>query len=207
MCNSNALSPLSPFIRLAIAMASRADQIDQETLAAAGHGGDTEIANFQRYVGCVVGVHGPDKIRSVFESMNKSYSRMDILFSLSLYNTMAKSGKNRGTELIEQSGRAPWTGGWPWMKKYTEEVFETDWDVMEADLWSCSAAMQVPLKTPVLRILSKDDPIIAFEDIDQKLFANLDRVLLQSGVGHTNCFQDPTIAATIREWREGVLNR
>ena len=93
MCNSNALSPLSPFIRLAIAMASRADQIDQETLAAAGHGGDTEIANFQRYVGCVVGVHGPDKIRSVFESMNKSYSRMDILFSLSLYNTMANQGK------------------------------------------------------------------------------------------------------------------
>lgn len=191
---------------LAIAMAKRADVIDQNRLLSRHGGGDVEEA-FQPYVGCVVGVHGPDKIRSVFEAMNKTYSRLDILFSLSLYNTMAKSGNNRGTDLIAKDGRAPWMRGWPWMKKFTEDVFETEWDDMEAELWSCSAAMEEKLNTPVLRIISKDDPIIAFDDIDQNLFANLDKVILQDGAGHTNCFIDKSVAPTIREWREGALER
>merc|ERR1712086_613699 len=62
--------------------------------------------------------------------------------------------------------------------RYTEEVFQSTWGDMENESWSCRAAMATPLVTPVLRILSLNDPIISYKDcVDQQLFVNLDKVI------------------------------
>ena len=78
---------------------------------------------------------------------------------------------------------------------------------MEEALWSCTGAMGEKLVTPVLRIVSEDDPIIDINDIDRALFRNLDKVIVQQGAGHCNCFIDESVAPTIREWRADALLR
>ena len=108
-----------------------------------------------------------------------------------------------------------------------------------------------PLRTPVFRVLSRNDPIIPYEQcvafaaqptvgcanppfatpsptalpnrprhrpvllqvsdacafvhrcVDEALFAQLDRVLVQPAAGHCAAFGcDPTLAAAVRDWRE-----
>lgn len=79
---------------------------------------------------------------------------------------------------------------------------------MEGKLWSCTSAIASPLATPVLRIVSRADPIIDFDKcVDPALFANLDKVIVQAGTGHCACFTEPGIANKITTWRARVLAR
>ena len=92
-------------------------------------------------------------------------------------------------------------------RRYTEQVFNSAWGDMEQDQWSCEAAMQAPLNTPVLRVLSRNDPIISFEEcVDQALFCNLDTVIVQERGGHCDCFAEAGMAGSIASWRSGILS-
>ena len=189
---------------LAVAMAGRADEID----AAAGSAAEPEPCTVQ----CCVAIHGPDRIRDVFETFNESWSRLDIPFSASLARTMCASGCTRFLPVGAGGGLHkqwfPWREGWPWMKRYTESVFGQAWPEMEGKLWSCRDVLLKPLKTPVMRVVSLNDPIVSYETcIDQSLFCNVDRVVEQTAAGHCSCFLDPTLAETIRSWREGIIMR
>eukprot|EP00658_Telonema_sp_P-2_P035976 TRINITY_DN26093_c0_g1_i1.p1 TRINITY_DN26093_c0_g1~~TRINITY_DN26093_c0_g1_i1.p1 ORF type:complete len:418 (+),score=71.80 TRINITY_DN26093_c0_g1_i1:140-1393(+) len=149
----------------------------------------------------VVAIHGPDSIRLAFESHSRWWCRPDRFFSFVAMRTILKAGSPRF--LPEDRGGGlhrhwmPWTQGWPWMRKYVEQVFGRPWEEIEGDLWSCADDMAQPLKIPVLRILSLNDPVISFEDcVDPLLFRNLDRVLVTPGGGHCAPFLDKELVFT-----------
>ena len=102
-----------------------------------------------------------------------------------------------------------WTGGWNWMKAYTESVFQTPWDVMEASLWSCDTALASPLNTPVMRVLSLNDPIVNFSHCcNSRYFFNIDKLYLQPKAGHCCAFRyDKNLASHIRSWRKNISQR
>jgi len=184
---------------LAIAMAARADELDLQ------NGGDHNTLD------CCVAIHGPDKIRDPFESFQRSFSRLDIMFAHGLAQTMIRSGCTR--ILPDGSGRGlheewvPWLSGWGWMKSYTSSIFHRPWEDMENELWSCEGSMSVPLKTPVLRIISANDPIIWYNDcIDESLFCNLDKVVVQKAAGHCPAFDFDELATIVKEWRDTILD-
>ena len=67
--------------------------------------------------------------------------------------------------------------------------------------------MSVPLKTPVLRIISANDPIIWYDDcIDESLFCNLDKVVVQKAAGHCPAFDFDELATIVKEWRDTILD-
>ena len=183
------------------------------TIAMAKWADDLEKSNFLRTLDCCVAIHGPDRIRDVFEYFNESYSRLDIPFSLSLYTTMCRSGCTRFLPLDAGGGlhnhRFAWLGGWGWMKSYTESVFRTPWAQMEAELWSCSSALAKPLRTPVMRILSLNDPLVNFSRCcDKNFFSNVDQVYIQPTAGHCCAFRyDKDLAMKVRRWRDNIINQ
>ena len=100
--------------------------------------------------------------------------------------------------------RFAWIRGWNWMKAYTESVFQTPWDQMEDSLWSCNDALSAPLKTPVMRVISLNDPIVIFSRCFNSLyFCNVDKVYLQPNAGHCCAFRyDKNLASHIRRWKD-----
>ena len=189
---------------LTIAMAKKADDLDILK----------NSNNKIKTLDCCVAVHGPDKIRDVFEYFHKeTYSRLDILFSLSLYKTMCNSGctkflpSNAGGGL--HNNKLAWISGWSWMKAYTESVFRSPWDKMEDSLWSCDSALSKPLNTPVMRVLSLNDPIVNFSKCcNPQNFSNVDKVYIQPKAGHCCAFRyDEDLAMQIKRWRNQILER
>ena len=184
---------------LTIAMAKQADEMDKANILE---------PSSVRTLDCCVAVHGPDRIRDVFENFrNNTYSRLDILFSFSLYKTMCNSGCTRFLPINAGGGlhknKLVWLKGWSWMKSYTESVFKLRWDKMEDRLWSCHSALSTPLKTPVMRILSINDPIVDFAKCcNPTYFCNVDKLYLQQSAGHCCAFRyDKDLASHIRQWR------
>jgi len=149
---------------LAIAMAGRAGELKE--LKELNTVKSSSVAAC--VVECAIGIHGPDRIRDVFEEHASNWSRLDIFFSYSLFNTMCKSGctdflPSGGGGGLHEDWLAP-LQGWRWMKGYTESCFKTCWEDMEPELWSCRRAMSMPMSIPVFRILSRNDPIINYEE-------------------------------------------
>ena len=189
---------------LTIAVAKKADELD--LLKSSEEKSKT--------LDCCVAVHGPDKIRDVFEYFHhETYSRLDILFSLSLYKTMCKSGCTRFLPSNAGGGlhknKLAWISGWSWMKAYTESVFQSPWDKMEEALWSCDSALSSPIKTPVMRVLSLNDPIVNFSKCcNTRNFSNVDKVYIQPKAGHCCAFRyDKKLSTTIKLWRNNILEK
>ena len=188
---------------LTISMAKRADHIDV-----------TKTSNDEsRTLDCCVAIHGPDRIRDVWEYCNETYSRFDVLFSLSLYRTMCRSGCTKFLPVHAGGGlhnqRFPWLGGYYWAKRYLESVFQTPWDQMEDTLWSCSPALSSPIHTPVMRVQSLNDPIVNFSRCcNTSHFSNINKVYLQPEAGHCCAFRyDKNLASHIRRWRDGIMQQ
>ena len=112
-----------------------------------------------------VTIHSPDIIRETFEKQ-RADGFLDILFALSLYGTMKRSGA-----FARYKPKSPWVWleGFQWMKRYTERVFQMPWHKME-DLWSCRKtivdAAENGEQLNVLRVISENDPIVPFSTID-----------------------------------------
>ena len=112
-----------------------------------------------------VTIHSPDIIRETFEKQ-RADGFLDILFALSLYGTMKRSGA-----FSRYKPHSPWAWleGFKWMKRYTERVFQRPWHDME-NLWSCRNiivdAAESGTKLNVLRVVSENDPIVPFSTID-----------------------------------------
>jgi len=68
-------------------------------------------------IDAIIGVHGPDYVRRVFEVMQKSWLRMDILFAFSLSLHMRTAGMH---EIL--APRVSRLRGWPYLKSYTEQT-------------------------------------------------------------------------------------
>ena len=189
---------------LTIAIAKKADELD-----------DLKGSNDKsKTLDCCVAVHGPDKIRDVFEYFyHETYSRLDILFSLSLYTTMCKSGCTQFLPLNAGGGlhknKLVWLSGWSWMKAYTEDVFQSPWHKMEESLRSCDSALSTPIITPVMRVLSLNDPIVDFSRCcNPRNFSNVDKVYFQPKAGHCCAFRyDKDLATHIKRWRNQILER
>eukprot|EP00759_Apiculatamorpha_spiralis_P047846 PhF_6_TR43356/c0_g1_i5/m.66433 len=129
----------------------------------------------------VIGVHGPDRIRCVFEHHQRSKLRLDVPFAYSLYRTMRKQPAHTNQNLGSHPARYPWLKGWNFMKSYTESVFGTPWMDMEDDHW-CVRHHHVRSKCPVkmLRILSENDTIVPLETCDVEGSRRaFDQVILQ----------------------------
>jgi hypothetical protein len=180
---------------LAIAMAHRA----------------TVAPSLKRCVVAAVAIHGPDKIRSVFEAHQAGLSRLDIFFSYSLYRTMIQSGSSwilppgHGGGLHSQI--LPWRTGWEWMKAYTEATFYRPWMQMEDEWWSCHRAMEHPMGiVPVYRIIARNDPIVSYEHcFDKALFANLSVVEVNEDGGHCAAFRhNAGLAGRILRWHARI---
>eukprot|EP01043_Picozoa_sp_COSAG02_P005139 COSAG02_NODE_138_length_34440_cov_16.694368_2_plen_248_part_00 len=112
---------------LAIAMGARADEID-----AAARGVEPSASN--RFVSSIVGVNGPDKIRTVFEAHVASWLRLDIYFSILLWSILRQAGVQDTVPSFGTRG-FPWLGGWKYMVWITEECFGRPWAEMEDELW------------------------------------------------------------------------
>ena len=193
---------------LALAMAARGDALDRARLGAqiaAGLAvGDRASPAASRVVSSAVAVNGPDKIRSVFEAHRNSWLRLDIYFSILLWSILRQAGVQ---ETVPQL-HFPWLGGWEYMVWITEQCFGQPWAEMEAELWACDAGMRTPLSTPVLRVLCRNDPVIPYEGVDEALFENLDRVIVEDEGGHCGVLRHhPYLAKEIREWELGVRHR
>jgi pimeloyl-ACP methyl ester carboxylesterase len=153
---------------LAIAMASRADAVDAVA----------RLANpdSSRMLMCVVAIHGPDRIRDVFETHRNWWLRLDRYFAFSLFSTMRYRAQAHAIIprirplLLDWAGFG-WLEGWPWMKRLTETTFDRTWDSMEDSLWSCQSAMRQPLRTPVMRLISRCDPIVNYESVRSHMIA------------------------------------
>lgn len=169
-------------------------------------------------VECAVAIHGPDKIRHVMEYHQQCWTRLDILFARSLAVTMIKSGCTIFLNQSEGGGLEkewlPWWSGWVWMMSYTEKCFHSNWHDMEEEYWSCTDVMETPMRTPVFRVLSENDPIVPLETINHTLFPNLDRVVIQTeledgGGGHCAAFHfdNGKLARTLKEWYEEIFAR
>ncbi len=126
---------------LAIAMGARADEIDAATrgkdLSAGAASltkpsGTTTPSN--RFVASIVGVNGPDKIRTVFEAHVASWLRLDIYFSILLWSILRQAGVQETVPSFKTKG-FPWLGGWKYMVWITEECFGRPWFEMEDELW------------------------------------------------------------------------
>ena len=198
---------------LAIAMANRADEMDDDNRRMK-HKRGLVTASESKTLDCCISIHGMDRIRDVFEHFATTYSRLDIPFAYSLYRMMCRSGctqflpANAGGGLHKE--KFPWLGGWHWMKPYTESVFQTKWSDMEEALWSCSSALSKgPLSTPVFRVMSLNDPIVDFARCcDKSLFKNVDRIYLQPKAGHLCAFKyDKKLGSVIRQWRNDKRGR
>ena len=172
-------------------------------------------------IACAVAIHGPDRIRDVFEAHQSYLCRLDILFSQSLFATMIRSGfpdvaplGQGGIRRVWGDGDAgslgsflstwlphglpPWVRGWDWMRTYTEEAFGRPWMDMEDALWSCRPALSRPLSVPVMRVLSTDDPVVPFGTINKALLKNCHSVVIQNTGGHCAAFTgDPSLAGKV----------
>lgn len=185
---------------LTIAMAARADELDKQTRATTC-----------RTLDCCVAIHGPDLIRAPFESFHRSWSRFDIPFAYSLYRTMVRSGCTRILPSDAGGGLhecwLPWLTGWNWMRSYTEKTFRQQWCEMEDESWSCVPALTSKISTPVLRVLSENDPIISYSEcVDPNLFQNVDKVVIQPAAGHCSAFNyDAKLPRIINDWRNSKL--
>lgn len=196
---------------LAMAFSRRADEID-----AASRGAEVSTraatltkavgtARSDRFVASIVGVNGPDKIRTVFEAHVSSWLRLDIYFSILLWTILRRAGVQ---DTVPSFGAFPWFGGWRYMVWITEECFGRPWNEMEDELWSCQAAMSTPLSTPTLRILSRNDPVIPYKVCDESLFPNLDRVLSLDEGGHCGVFLHyPELGNEVCEWSTTVRDQ
>lgn len=166
-------------------------------------------AKTSSYLRRTIAVHCPDRIRDVFETHQKGWIRLDRAFALSLLLTMIRSGSS--TVLSRKRGggfgRDPWVlptclyFGWDWMKRFTEGVFQRSWYKMERDLWSCREAMTKKLHTPLLRIISRNDPIVCSRScVDPALFDNIDKVIVQNDGGHCAAFRDERVRDATIKW-------
>ena len=153
-----------------------------------------------------VAVHCPDRIRDVFETHQRGWIRLDRIFALSLFLTMWKSGSSRVLSPSRGGGfgKNPLVAlifGWPWMKRFTEKVFQRHWYDMEADLWSCRDVMLKPVTTPLLRIISQNDPIVWTRNcVDPSLFSNISKVIVQENGGHCAAFTEQYVVDETRAW-------
>ena len=183
---------------LTIATAARADELDAQRGGA-------------RLLTCAVAIHGPDRIRDVFEThVQWPISRLDRLFSLSLYLTMRYKARahialpHLHSWLCDGTlgGRLKWLGGWEWMRALTEATFQRSWASMENAMWSCRPCMLHKLRTPVLRILARNDPIVNYATcVDESLFCNLDCVIVTDDGGHCAAFGHcDALGARVRAW-------
>eukprot|EP00939_MAST-03C_sp_MAST-3C-sp1_P002031 g2031.t1 len=163
----------------------------------------------ERLLSRVVAVHCPDRIRDVFETHQSGWIRLDRIFALSLFLTMLRSGSSDVLSRKRGGGfrRDPTVllsalyFGWSWMKKFTERVFEQHWYDMENDLWSCRDAMTCPVKTPLLRIISRNDPIVWTRNcVDPSLFCNISKVIVQNDGGHCAAFVDRDVVKETKRW-------
>ncbi len=153
-------------------------------------------------VAAAVAVHGPDEISHVFEKLySEKGSRLDIPFALWLWHVYRKSGSARFLSASAGSMKFPWLRGWPWMKELTEASLNMSFARAEEKYLSCSREIAQPLKTPVLRILARNDPIVPFESVDQEKFKNLRDVWVMPGGGHCALFNVyPDMGRRIRAW-------
>lgn len=126
---------------LAIAMGARADEIDTATRGievsarrAASLTEPTGATPSNRFVSSIVGVNGPDKIRTVFEAHVASWLRLDIYFSILLWSILRQAGVQDTVPSFGTKG-FPWLGGWKYMVWITEQCFGRPWAEMEDDLW------------------------------------------------------------------------
>jgi hypothetical protein len=153
-----------------------------------------------------VAVHCPDRIRDVFETHQRGWIRLDRIFALSLFLTMWKSGSSRVLSPSRGGGfsKNPLVAlifGWPWMKRFTEKVFQRHWYDMEADLWSCRDVMLKPVTTPLLRIISQNDPIVWTRNcVDPSLFCNISKVIVQENGGHCAAFTEQYVVDETKAW-------
>ena len=182
---------------LAVSIAARADELDM-TNRQAKRKCRVAPLNYQgRLLAACVGVCGPDKIRLVFESHSASWLRLDIYFSILLWTILIGAGVQETVPALYFPG----CRGWKYMVWITEQCFGREWAAMEDELWACHTAMARPLATPVLRLLSRNDPVIPIEGVDPSLFQNLNRVLVLEDGGHCGIFKHrPEMASEIREW-------
>ena len=157
----------------------------------------------------VVAVHCPDRIRDVFETHQSGWIRLDRIFALSLFLTMWRSGSSKVLSRKRGGGfgknplvlPSALMFGWSWMKRFTEKVFQRHWYDMEADLWSCRDAMTKPVKTPLLRIISRNDPIVWTRNcVDPALFCNISKVIVQNNGGHCAAFVEKSVIDEMRAW-------
>ena len=151
-----------------------------------------------------VTIHSPDIIRETFEWQSQS-GWLDIMFALSLYTTMKRSGAFENG--FKPTSEWVWLEGFSWMKRYTERVFQTSWNDME-HLWSCrhviANATKKGKRLNVLRVISENDPIVPFTTIDVGLSreALLKCIVLKRG-GH--CTVPDDAVASILEYVHSPL--
>jgi len=111
-------------------------------------------------VDAIIGVHGPDSLRAVFEDMHKSWLRLDIPFAFILAKCMRSAGMHeiwvpRVSRLL----------GWPYLKDYTEQVlYDCQWSQFENELMMVRPEDSTAV--PILRIIAKNDPVITSASID-----------------------------------------
>ena len=198
---------------LAIAMAKTADQMDEDS-GMMKHEMGLAVTPELKTLDCCVAIHGPDRVRDIFEHLSANYSRLDIPFALAGYRTFCRSGipeflpENAGGGLHKKY--FPWLRGWKWMKAYVESALQCQWADMEEAVWSNIPHLSKgPLSTPVFRVLSLNDPIVDFAHCcDTGLFKNVDKMYLQPKAGHCCAFRyDKELASVIRQWRNDKMGR
>ncbi len=104
------------------------------------------------------------------------------------------------------SYRVPWYRGWSFIRHITEKFESSDWTDLERVHYDVSQYMDRPFsKIQILRIWSRNDPIVHLQDIQKSLKSFVSKTVVTEGGGHCAVSEDKQASDEVRAWNKKMV--